>query len=230
MQYRLLKATLSSRGLVPWVPQMAPAIHQPPLLPRSRPATPYQQMVQPPPRTLGLGVTFDSSACNPAPTNSRDTEVHGRQFSRGRGDDGWPTSCSRGAQEGSSIRKTGNPKPQQEGGCPIGVSHNIPSASTHGKPLPQPGGTKKTSPGDPLRNLTNYRSAGWRKDLGHILRSYYCYNYPSHKEEEWNKLKTRFFDYLEQCQEEWKTIKEETPIQYMAYMEHHFQALTSIKL
>ena len=49
-------------------------------------------------------------------------------------------------------------------------------------------------------------------------------------EEEWNKLKTRFFDYLGQRQEEWKTIKEEMPLQYMPYMEHHFQALTGIKL
>ena len=112
----------------------------------------------------------------------------------------------------------------------MGVPHNIPLASTHGKPSPQPGGTNKASPGDPLRNLTNYRSAGWRKDLGHILRSFYCYNYPCHKEEEWNKLKTKFFNYLGQCQEEWKTIKEEKPLQYMPYMEHHFQALTSVKL
>ena len=144
--------------------------------------------------------------------------------------DSQPASCSRGAQEGSSVRKTGNPKPQQEGGHPIGAPHNIPLASTHGKPSPQPGGTKKASPGDPLRNLASYRSAGWRKDLGHILRSYYHYNYPSCKEEEWNKLKAKFFDYLGQCQEEWKTIIEEKPLQYMPYMEHHFQALTSIKL
>ena len=40
-----LKATLSMRGLVPRVHQMAPAICQPPLLPWSQPATPYQQLV-----------------------------------------------------------------------------------------------------------------------------------------------------------------------------------------
>ena len=74
-----LKATLSSRGLVPWAPQMAPAIHQLPLLPWSQPATPYQQVVQPPTRTSGLGVTFDSSATKPAPTGSWDTNVCGRQ-------------------------------------------------------------------------------------------------------------------------------------------------------
>ena len=88
----------------------------------------------------------------------------------------------------------------------------------------------KASPRDPLKNLTNYRSAGWRKDLGHILRSLYCYNYPSHKEEEWKKLRTKFFEYLRQCQEEWRTIKEEKLLDYMPYMEHHFHTLTSIRL
>ena len=74
-----LKAALSMRGLVPQVPQMAQTICQPPLLPRSPPATPYQQTVQLPTRTLGLGVTFDSSASKPAPTGSWDTDVCGRQ-------------------------------------------------------------------------------------------------------------------------------------------------------
>ena len=112
--------------------------------------------------------------------------------------------------------------PHQEGGHPVGASRNIPPSSTSG--------TKKASPGDPLRNLTNYRSTGWRRDLNHILRGFYRYNYPSCKEEEWDELKTKFFDYLGQCQEEWKTIKEEEPLQYMPYMERQFQTLTSIRL
>ena len=78
-----LKATLSMRGLMPQAPQMAPAIHQPPLLSQSRPATPYQQLVQPPSKTSGLGVTFDSSASKPASTDSQDTDVCGRQATRG---------------------------------------------------------------------------------------------------------------------------------------------------
>ena len=40
-----LKAALGMRALVPQVPQVAPAIHQPPPLPRGQPATPYQQVV-----------------------------------------------------------------------------------------------------------------------------------------------------------------------------------------
>ena len=88
----------------------------------------------------------------------------------------------------------------------------------------------RASTEDPLKNIINYRSAGWKKDLSHVLKSIYQYNYPSHTEEEWNRLKTKSFNYLGQCQEEWKTIKEEKPLQYMPYMERQFQALTSVKL
>ena len=155
-----LKATLSMRGLVPQVPQIAPAIHQPPPLPQGRPATPYQQVVQPPSKTSGLRVTFDCSASKPAPTGSRDSDVRGRQVSRGRDDDSQPASHPRGGQEGSSIRKTSNPMPRQEGGCPTGVPHNIPPSSTPGKPSPQPGSIMRASPRNPLKNITHYRSAG----------------------------------------------------------------------
>ena len=178
-------------------------------------------LVPPPPGisiwdTLGLRVTFDSSASKPAPTSSWDIDVHGRQVGRGRDE--------RGGRKGSSIRETSNRMPQQEGGHPTGAPHNIPPSLIH------PGGITKTSPRNHLKNIANYRSVGWRKDLDHILGSFYHYNYPSHKEEEWKKLKTRFFEYLGQHQEEWRTIKEDKPLQYMPYMESHFHTLTGIRL
>ena len=120
--------------------------------------------------------------------------------------------------------------PRQEGGCPSGVPRNIPPSSTSGKPSPKPGGVKKASPRNPLMNIANYRSTGWRKDLDHILGSFFRYNYPSRKEEEWKKLKTRFFKYLGQHQEEWRTIKEDKQLQYMPYMESCFHTLTDIRL
>ena len=172
-------------------------------------------------KTSGLGVTFDSSASKPASTDSQDTDVCRRQATQGRDDGHRPASHPSGGQEGSSVRKTNKLMPHQEGGCPAGVPRNIPPSSTSG--------AKKASSGDPLRNLANYRSAGWRKDLNQILGSFYWYNYPSCKEE-WDKLKTKFFNYLGQHQEEWKTIKEEKPLQYMPYMERQFQTLTSVRL
>ena len=120
--------------------------------------------------------------------------------------------------------------PQQEGRFPTGVPCNIPSSSTPGNTSPQLGGVMRASPRNPLKNLAHYRSAGWKKDLDHILRTFYCYNYTSDKEAEWKKLKTKFFEYLGQHQEEWRAIKEEKPLQYMPYMESHFQALTGIRL
>ena len=78
-----LKAAMSMRGLVPQAPQMAPAIYQLSLLFQSQPATPYQQTVHPPAKTTGLGVTFDSSATKPVPSGSQDTDVRGRQATRG---------------------------------------------------------------------------------------------------------------------------------------------------
>ena len=81
-----LRSAMGVRGIVPQAPQMPTPILQLPLFPQSRQATPYQQQVQPPSKTSELGVTFDSSATNPAPTNSQDTDVHGRQATRGRDD------------------------------------------------------------------------------------------------------------------------------------------------
>ena len=78
-----LKTTLSMRGLVPQVPQIAPAICQLSPLPRGQPATLYQQVVQLPSKTSGLRVTFDSSASKPAPTGSKNIDVCRRQVTQG---------------------------------------------------------------------------------------------------------------------------------------------------
>ena len=108
-----LKTMLNERGLLPWAPQVAPAICQPPLLSQIQPATPYEQMVHPPAKMMGLGVTFDSSATKPAPTDSQDTDVCGRQATQGWDDGRRPASHPRGGREGSSIRTTNKPMPHQ---------------------------------------------------------------------------------------------------------------------
>ena len=135
-------------------------------------------MVQLLSKTSGLRVTFDSSATKPAPTSSWDIDVHGRQVSQGRDDDRQPASCPGRGWDGPSIRETSNQMPQQEGGCPNEAPHSIPSSFTPVNTLPQLGSVMRASPRNPLKNLTHYRCAGWI-----------------------------FFEYLGQCQEEWRTIK-----------------------
>ena len=70
-------------ALVPQAPQMVPSIHQPLPFSRGQPATLYQQAVQPPSKSTGLGVTFDSSTNKHAATGSQDADGHGRQSTRG---------------------------------------------------------------------------------------------------------------------------------------------------
>ena len=91
-----LRSMLGMRGIIPQTPQMPIPIRQPSLLSQSRQATPYQQLVWLPSKTSGLGLTFDSSASKPAPTDSQDTDVHGRQATQGRDDGHWPASHPRG--------------------------------------------------------------------------------------------------------------------------------------
>ena len=218
---RWLRSMMGMRGIVPQAPQMPTPICQPPLFPQSRQATSYQQQVQLPSKTSGLGVTFDSLATKPAPTDSQNTDVHGRQATQGRDDGHRPASCPRGGRERSSIRKTDMLMPHQEGGCPAGVPRNPPPSSTS---------SSKGASTDPLESIANYRSQGWKKDLSHVLRGFYLYNYPSRMEADWEKLRTKFLNHLGQCQDKWKTIKEEVPLEYMPYMECQFLSLTGVRL
>ena len=122
----------------------------------------------------------------------------------------------------SSIRKTNQLMPHQEGGCPGGVPHNVPPSSASG--------ARRASTKEPLENVTHYRSARWRKDLSHILGSFFKHNYPSCMEGEWESLRNKFLNFLGQCQEQWKAIKEESPLEYMPYIERQFLALTGVQL
>ena len=206
---------------MPQAPQMAPPIHQLLLFPRGQPVTLYQQAVQLLGKSSGLGVTFDSSTTKPASTGGQDADVHGRQSTRGQDDNNWPANHSKGARERSSIRKTDMPMPHQEGGCPAGAPRNPPWSSTSGS---------KGASTDPLESIANYRSQGWKKDLSHILRGFYMYNFPSSTEADWEKLRIKFLNHLGQHEDKWKTIKEEAPLEYMPYMERQFLLLTGIRL
>ena len=120
--------------------------------------------------------------------------------------------------------------PRQVGDRSTGAPHNVPPTSTPESTPSQCGGGVRASPKDPLKNATNYRSAGWRKDLEHVLKAYYKDTVTSFKEAEWAKMKEKFFIHLLQCKEEWRNIKENHPLQYIPYMEEHFYVATGLRL
>ena len=120
--------------------------------------------------------------------------------------------------------------PRQVGECPSGALHNVHPASTSESTPPQCGSGARASSKDPLRNVPNYKSAGWRKDLEHVLKASYKDTVTSFKEVEWAKMKEKFFTHLLQCKKEWRNIKENHPLQYMPYIEEHFCAATGLRL
>ena len=130
----------ASQALVLRAPQMVPPLCQP--LPSSRGwlATPYQQAVQPSSKSIGLGVTFDSTADKPMATGGQDADSHGRQRTQGRDDNTQPASHSRGTRDRSSVRTTSKQTPCQVGKHPSGAPHDVPPASTSTSTPPQHGG------------------------------------------------------------------------------------------
>ena len=125
---------------------------------------------------------------------------------------------------------TSKQTPRQVGECPSGAPCNVPPASTPESTPPQCGSGARASSKDPLRNVANYKSTGWRKDLEHVLKAYYKDTVTSFKEVEWAKMKKKFFTHFLQCKEEWRNIKENHPLQYMSYMEEHFYVATGLRL
>ena len=179
-------------------PQMVPPLHQPLPSSGSRPATPYQQVVQPPSKTTGLGVTFNSSTNKHAAAGRQDATTHGRPATRGWDDKSRPASLAKGVRKRSSIRMTSKQVPHQGVERPSGMPHNAPPASTPGSTPCQCSSSMRT-PRDPLESVAHYRSQGWRKDLDHIFKAYYKYNFSSFKESEWNKLRDKVLEHLLPC-------------------------------
>ena len=130
--------------------------------------------------------------------------------------------------KGPHIRMTGKQTPCQVSEHPSGATHNAPRDSTPGSTSHQCSSSTRALK-DPLRCVARFWSQGWKKDLEHIFWAYYKYNFTSLKEARWNKIRDKVFDHLP-CQEEWRRIKENNPLQYMPYMEEQFYAATGIRL
>ena len=120
--------------------------------------------------------------------------------------------------------------PCQEGDLPSRSTPSIPPPAAPEGTQPQHGGWPRSALCDPMQLATRFHSAGWRKDLEHVLWVYYKYNAASFKEAEWVRLKETFFTYFLLHKEEALGIKERCPINYMAYIEDHFYRATGLHL
>ena len=181
-------------------PQMVLPLHQP--LP-GWPAMPYQQAVQLPRKSTRRGVASDPSTGKTAPMGSPSSQDHGRPTTRGWGDSGQSISYPRGMQEKVSVQPL-----CQEGDLPSRSMPSVPPPVAPERTKLQQGGQPKTSHRDSVLLAAKFHSAGWKKDLEHVLRVYYKYNTASFKEAEWVKLKDKFFTHSLPHKEEALGIKE----------------------
>ena len=198
-------------------PQMAPPLCQPLPSSGSWPATPYQQAVQLPVKPMGR-VTFDTSTYKVAAIGGQDTDGHRRQRTHDRDDKTRPASPGRGTCKRSSVRMTGKQTLCQVSEHSSGTACEAPRDSTPGSTSHQCSSSTR-APKDPLRQVAQFRSQGWRKDLDLIFKAYYRYNFSSFKESKWSRIRDKVLDHLLPLQEEWRGIKENDPLQYMPYME-----------
>ena len=151
----------------------------------------------------------------------QDADGHRRQRTQVQDNNTWPASPAKGARERSSIRTTGKQMPCQVSEHPSGPPHKAPTDSTLGSTSHQCSSGMR-APKDPLKWVAHYRSQGWRKDLDFVFKAYYRYNFSSFKESEWSKLWDKVLDHLLPHQDEWGSIKENNPLQYMPYIANSF--------
>ena len=93
------------------------------------------------------------------------------------------------------------------------------------------GGTSRRAPDwNPLANLANHRSGGWKKDLDFYMGAYFRLNYRHEPTSKWPALKAKFFNFLIDHHSEWKSIRNNDPLGYLPYMEAQFERVTGYKL
>ena len=120
--------------------------------------------------------------------------------------------------------------PHQEGDLPSRSMPSVPPPVEPEGTQPQWGGQPRSTLQDPVRLAAKFCSGGWKKDLEHVLWVYYKFNVASFKEEEWMKLKEKFFEYLLPLKEEALGLKERCPLDFMAYIEDHFYKAMGLHL
>ena len=160
----------------PSAPQGMPLVRQPRLhhpatpyqqvvQPPSQPATLYQQAVQPPRRPAGRRGAAQPPSNRATPAAGQTIPNHRRQQARGRG------------IRGRSVSRPGHGQ---------GMATNVPQTTTPGATQPQPGHRARPRCSDLAVLASKYHSGGWRKDLEHVLRVYYKHSIQApFREPEW---------------------------------------------
>ena len=131
--------------------------------------------------------------------------------------------------EGQGTRRPGRARSRGRHHGPVSLPPRQPYTSLQASGCS--GGTSRRAPNwNPLANLANHRSGGWKKDLDFYMGAYFRLNYRQEPASKWPALKAKFFEFLIDHHSEWKSIRNNDPLGYLPYMEAQFERVTGYKL
>ena len=131
--------------------------------------------------------------------------------------------------EGQGTRQPGRARVRGHHHGPVSPPPRQPQTSQQASG--RSGGTSRRAPDwNPLANLANHRSGGWKKDLDFYMGAYFRLNYRQEPASKWPELKAKFFNFLIDHHSEWKSIRNNDPLGYLPYMEVQFKWVTGYKL
>ena len=144
-------------------------------------------------------------------------------------DQGQQTTAPDTGPEGQGTRRTGRARSRGRHPGPVSPPPRQPYTSLQASG--RSGGTSRRAPDwNPLANLANHRSGGWKKDLDFYMGAYFRLNYRHESTSKWPALKAKFFNFLIDHHSEWKSIRNNDPLGYLPYMEAQFERVTGYKL
>ena len=144
-------------------------------------------------------------------------------------DQGQQTTAPDMGPEGQGTRRTGRARSRSRHHGPVSPPPRQPYTSLQASG--RSGGTSRRAPDwNPLANLANHRSGGWKKDLDFYMGAYFRLNYRHEPTSKWPPLKAKFFNFLIDHHSEWKSIRNNDPLGYLPYMEAQFEWVTGYKL
>ena len=144
-------------------------------------------------------------------------------------DQGQQTTAPDTGPEGQGTRRTGRARSRGRHHGPVSPPPRQPYTSLQASG--HSGGTSRRAPDwNPLANLANHRSGGWKKDLDFYMGAYFRLNYRNEPTSKWPALKAKFFNFLIDHHSEWKSIRNNDPLGYLPYMEAQFERVTGYKL
>ena len=139
------------------------------------------------------------------------------------------TKAEATTSQSQSVAKRGRPQTREQGGHQEPASH--PRARRDRSSTQGPKKQRGISSEDPMDDLMDFIPSGWKRDLIHMVGSFYTSQTAPLNSRRWHSDWDKFIQAMEECKDcEWLDIKELAPLCYMHYVAKCFLNTTGHNL